>query len=753
MKEDIFAASIDSIIITDIEGIITRANPAAKSMLGYKRNELIGRPVSQLYAIEPEFEKVIKALETKGKFKGEIINKTKTGLEINCFLSANCIYDENGDISGTMGISRNITSNTIVRKEYEQLVNTISDIIFEVDAKGYFIYVNKSVKKILGYSPKKLIGTRYSDLVNKQHLALVSMQYKSHLENKRTQSYLEFQIIKKDGTLIWVGQQASTKYNLIHKDKIDGIYGVVRDIDAHKRTELLLAQSEDDYSELLETSSDLILSIDLKGNFLYVNNAWNRTMGYSKAELRKLNLFSIVHPGNRKQFSSLIKNVIKSGRTSDEGKIHQLVAKNGRTIYVEGIFSVKLENDRPISVQSFLRNVTNQKVTEKQLMQREKILFQITETLSDVFYFYNIKDKKYEYISSNCITILGASDEFFYAGKKHAKIFGHPEDQDKLKEANLNVDKGIPYDIDYRIIINGKTKWINEKSFPIRGDNEKVIANSGILRDITELKGAHEIIYNQNIEIGASILYAKRLQESVLPNQKKIREIFPDSFIMYKPKDIVSGDFYVVDLLKTNESEVMPTFIVGDCTGHGVPGAVLSLMCNVLIRESFTRQEVNTPSEALDFVRSRLINFFKSKRNGRIRDGMDVAFCVFNKSKNQLYFSGAYNSCVVVSGKSLKEYKGDRQHVGYTDKPSPYTNHIIDVKKGDMVFLYTDGYVDQFGGHGDKKYTKRKLHLLFRNAYYLTMEEFGKFLESSFIEWKGKFEQIDDVTVLGIRVE
>ena len=753
MKDLVFLASIDSIITTDVNGIITDLNPAAEIMLEFSKGELIGTSIKELYVFESESKEVLAEIVKTGKFNGTIVNRTKSGKEINSLLSANYIYNKDGDIVGTMGISRDITNNISLQKKHEQLISTVSDIIYSSNLEGYFTYVNKTVKKTLGFYPEELIGVNFKDLIYKPHLNAVNQHYQNHFEKKLEQSYFEFQIVKKDGSLLWVGQQTSTKFSSIHKNKIDGFYGVVRDIDDQKKTELLLAKSEEKYRELFDNSSDLIQSVDLNGNFLYINNSWKRTLGYSEEEMMNLNLFALVHPGSKELCSVLFDNISQSGECKEERVIYDLVAKNGNRITVEGAITITKTNGVPVSIQSFLRDVTKQKEIENKLFEREKTLSQITETLADVFFFYNIVEKKYEYISSNCKAVLGINSDPFCSEKSQSRFFCHPNDNDKLLEANHGLLLGDSYSIDYQILVDNKTRWINEKSFPIYDEIGKVVANSGICRDITDLINAADIINEQNIEIHDSIRYAKRLQESVLPNRKDVLDIIPDSFVLYKPKDAVSGDFYVVDYIRNNHNLIMPTIIVGDCTGHGVPGAMLSLMCNVLVRESFTRQEVNTPADALEFVRKRLVQFFKADNDKRILDGMDIAFCVLNKSENLLYFSGGFNSCVILRDKEIKEYKGDRQHIGFSDNPKPFNNHIIEVKSGDQIYLYTDGYLDQFGGERGKKFTKKRLHNLLLEICHLPMHEIGVKLEVEFFKWKKDLDQIDDVTIVGLRVD
>lgn len=753
MLQEFFRACIEGIIVTDLTGNITEANPAAQAMFGYSRDELIGTPVSRLYLSQEEHQKVITEVSTTGKFKRTILNINKAGSAFYSLLSANLIYGSDGEVIGMMGISRDIAEEISLKQKYEQLVNAVPDIIYGTGFEGKFTYVNDSVKRILGYDAEDLIGRLFVDLIHKPHQHYVAEHYRFHFEEKLAQSYLEFQVVKKDGDLLWVGQQVSTKFNVIEPARIEGFYGVVRDIDEQKRIECLLAESEEKYRELFDASTELIQSIDASGNFLYVNEHWKKAMGYTDEELSRLNLFALVHPDSQAHCSSLFADIIATGKFGESRTFYDVVSKDGRRITVEGAISIKLDHGRVVSVQSFLRDVSKQKEAERKLVSQEKTLRQITETLSDVFYLYNISEKKYEYISPNCETILGANSDFFYEGKSHTKKYGHPDDIEMMREANRKVDAGLSYEIDYRIIINGETRWINEKSFPITNDEGMVVANSGICRDVTDLKNAQQIIYKQNIEIGSSILYAKRLQDSVLPSTQQVADILPDSFIFYKPKEIVSGDFYVVDYIRTNDHEVLPALIVGDCTGHGIPGALLSLMCNVLVRESFVQHDVNSPSDSLDFVRKRLIKFFGSHDRKVIRDGMDIAFCVINKKANQVYYAGANSHLVIVRDGEILEHKGEKQHVGYNENYTPFSSHVIDIKKNDCLYLFSDGYCDQFGGRRDRKFTRKKFYQLLIETSHLPMKDVKVVLHNEFLDWKMENDQIDDITVLGVRIE
>lgn len=748
---EVFNYSLDSIITTDPNGIITDLNESAKLMLGYPNNELIGQNVRILFASEDQATKVIDELSKADRFVGEILNRTKDGKILIIRLSANQVRNSKDEVVGTIVISRDITEKSMLRDEHNKLIHNVSDIIYTANLHGDFININQPVETILGYSVEEVTTKSFKDFIHEDHLEMVTEHYSNVFKERMKESYLEFKIIAKGGKEVWVGQHVNTKFNAQDNSRVDGYYGILRVIDKRKKAELKLQGSEKKYRDLINNSAELVQIIDQTGKFLYVNRAWEETMKYSKKDIETLKVFDLIHPESKDHCMKLF-NLIGQHAVIDSKRIlYSLVAKDGEKIIVEGSFSAKYDNDANIfSIQSFLRNVTLQKEAEHQLEQKERTLRQITETITDVFYLYNIVEQKYEYISPNCEETLGANAQFFYDGRSHTTEFGHPEDIDVLKGAKSDVYQGFSYDINFRIIVKGEVRWINEKSFAICDEAGNIVANSGICRDVTEIRQANETIRLQNLEIGSSILYAKRIQDAVLPSRTEINRVFPDSFVIFKPKDVVSGDFYIVENIKTIDNFEMPAFIVGDCTGHGVPGAVLSLMCNVLVRESFTRHDVNSPAGALEYVRIRLTDFFSNTDERNIRDGMDIAFCAVNDQNNQLYFSGANSKCILIRDGELTVFRGNRQHVGYDENPSPFEDHTIDFLPGDRFFLYSDGLTDQFGGDNGKKFGKTQLHALLRTN--LPMNKLGALIAAELEDWQGDSEQVDDITLLGVQL-
>ena len=252
-----------------------------------------------------------------------------------------------------------------------------------------------------------------------------------------------------------------------------------------------------------------------------------------------------------------------------------------------------------------------------------------------------------------------------------------------------------------------------------------------------------------------SIHYAQRIQNAILPSSTLINDCLPESFVLFKPKDIVSGDFYWVSPVTTsNTNEKVILFCVADCTGHGVPGAFMSLIGNSYLKLSLNEPSVNSPAQALDFLNKGVISTLQQNNTEKIKDGMDLALCAWFKTSNKLYFSGAKNPLYIIKNGELIEIKGDKHPIGaYLDGTlEPFTNHAVDLEGGECIYLFSDGYPDQFGGEKGKKFMYGKFKKLLLEIHTKPMKEQQQILNDRFVEWQGDMEQIDDVCIVGVRV-
>lgn len=292
-----------------------------------------------------------------------------------------------------------------------------------------------------------------------------------------------------------------------------------------------------------------------------------------------------------------------------------------------------------------------------------------------------------------------------------------------------------------------------------------------------------------NAEILSSIKYAKRIQTAILPAPEHAENVLKEHFVFYLPKDVVSGDFYFIEQANTTDASQknFSIFAAVDCTGHGVPGAFMSIVGNNYLVQGLTEPSVNSPADALNFLNKGVVKALRqdaSNKSNAVRDGMDIALCALENKTKTLHYAGAKNPVYVVRNNSvtnpfgenvpeknllksdsadiwLYEVKADKHPIGafMDEELQPFTNKEIPVQSGDMIYVFTDGFADQFGGShlpdGEgkgKKYTyKRFKQFLMAVSQLPTQEQFKK-LETEFARWKGNTEQIDDVLVIGVRV-
>jgi serine phosphatase RsbU (regulator of sigma subunit) len=197
--------------------------------------------------------------------------------------------------------------------------------------------------------------------------------------------------------------------------------------------------------------------------------------------------------------------------------------------------------------------------------------------------------------------------------------------------------------------------------------------------------------------------------------------------------------------------EILKLFAAADCTGHGVPGAMVSVVCNNGLNRSVREHGVINPGKILDKTREIVIQEFE-KSDEDVKDGMDISLCAINPEKNQLHWAGANNPLWILRNNEILEYKPDKQAIGKTENPKPFTTHTIELQEKDTIYIFTDGYQDQFGGLKQKKFRISQMRELFLSLTAKSMEEQRKIIDASFETWKGELEQVDDVCIIGVRV-
>jgi len=259
-------------------------------------------------------------------------------------------------------------------------------------------------------------------------------------------------------------------------------------------------------------------------------------------------------------------------------------------------------------------------------------------------------------------------------------------------------------------------------------------------------------LQSKNLKISESINYAQRIQSALLPDSATIKEALKDSFVFYLAKDVISGDFPWF-FQKCNNTYISAV----DCTGHGVPGAMMSFVGYFLLNEISAHIEEHNPGYILDKLDEKVKETLKQNDDSsNSRDGMDIALCSINLTNNIVEFAGAHRPLFLVRNNEIVEYKGERKGIGgltLKNHPKSFTNHKIDVQVGDCIYMFSDGLPDQFGGKGEtkKKYSLSRIKELIMQYPTVPMEKMKEIFEKDFIEWKGSNRQMDDILLIGIR--
>jgi serine phosphatase RsbU (regulator of sigma subunit) len=295
-------------------------------------------------------------------------------------------------------------------------------------------------------------------------------------------------------------------------------------------------------------------------------------------------------------------------------------------------------------------------------------------------------------------------------------------------------------------IVSERTDEILKKNEELKQQKEEISATLEVVSlQKKEIEDAQK-------QTNASISYAQRIQNAVLPNQKFIDTLLKEHFIFFKPRDIVSGDFYFI-------KQINDYFLIAaaDCTGHGVPGAFMSMLGIAILNEITQKTEIMHSNQILNDLRRQIKNSLnQTGKIGEQQDGMDIAFCAINTTTLEMSFAGAYNPCWIFrttnNETNLIELAADRMPVGIHIKEKDFSEQIFQLQKGDVFYIFSDGYYSQFGGAANNKYKTKRLREFLQTNYHKSLSEQKEAIENEFNTWKGSNLQTDDVLVIGVGV-
>jgi PAS domain S-box-containing protein len=551
-------------------------------------------------------------------------------------------------------------------------------------------------------------------------------------ESQRMSEELKEQsvILQQNAEEMQATQEELTRYNIQLNQQIEEVNKSQRRINA-----------------LLENSSEIITICDEKGKISFVSPSVTAILGYKPEELIGTNDESRILEKGKDDYREMLKLLVEDPSKSITVE-YQYITKKGEAIFVEVTGKNLLKEPAIAGIVLNTRDITERKVAEKEARMRSQM-----QSLSEN--------------SPDLITRLNKEGRIYYINPTIEKLtHSKPADllQKSIYETSLSDSVINTWDELIKEVLKKKDKIQIEMPFPTDGGslvmsvnaipefNEEQNIESILLvsNDITERKKAELEIQSKNKKITESINYAQRIQVAILPDQHRIKQLFPQFFMFYKPRDVVSGDFpWFVE----NGDDVYIAAV--DCTGHGVPGAMLSLIGYFLLNDIVKSQKIVHPGEILDILDSSVTRTLKQDVEGsEMKDGMDICLCKINKKEGIFEYAGAHRPLYLLRNGEILEFKGDKFPIGggIFKNQTNFTNHIINIQKGDSFYFCSDGFPDQFGGPENKKIGPARIKTLITENkgikdFTKQYDVFANFFEN----WKGSYKQMDDVLLIGIK--
>jgi PAS domain S-box-containing protein len=549
------------------------------------------------------------------------------------------------------------------------------------------------------------------------------------------------------------------------------------------------------YRKLFDNSPIMMHSIDLNGTLLYVNNYWLKILGYSAEEVigKKSEQFftGVVRSSYRDKFEELIQ---KGYLNEFEA---EMVKKNGDVVVVLITSEVSYDaKGEPVQSFSIMMDVTKRKIAEREVLESKYKLDSILNNSVEAIFI--LQDEKIKYANPATTEILGYKQKELFESKFESIIY-HEDKQFVMNNYSKRMrGEEVPTRYSFRTVKrNGEVIWIEINAVFLLWDGKPAILvflvditsrkrqedmmnaqarglieknelqtkfndelkkknleldeNQRELQDYAdELKAVLEeiAVKNQRIEethqdMMDSIEYARIIQEAVLRISDNINENY-ENFVLFMPKDIVSGDFYYY-----KENENLSIFVMADCTGHGVPGGFLTMLGVKLLQQVLGSTDALKPSRILEKLREQFKTVFSKSRH---HDGMDMAICVYDKDNLKLHYAGANLPALLVSNNEQTIMKPVFNPIGFYMNEKPFISQSFDVIPGDSIYMYSDGYKDQFGGEKGRKYQSRRFLKFLDEIGDKTMPQQKELLVEEYKNWKGKEDQLDDITILGVKL-
>jgi PAS domain S-box-containing protein len=496
---------------------------------------------------------------------------------------------------------------------------------------------------------------------------------------------------------------------------------------------------------LLENASEVITIYEDNGTVRYSSPSVYAILGYRAAELQGQSDRDKVHPDYREVYDRMFEQLAVHP-TEKVTVQYEYRAKNGSYVWIESTGTNNMNNP---AIHGYI--VNSRDITERRRAEQEQRMRSKMQALSE-----NSLDLIAR-LENESISYINPVIENF-TGKKPVDYLGKKVKETDLNQAilehwiqiveqvNTTNDK-VSLEMDFPTEEGTKIMQVN--AIPEFDENESLESVLVVSHDITERKLIELEIQNKNKKINDSINYAKRIQNAIMPNTRLINRALNDSFILYKPRDVVSGDFPWFVQMK---NEIFIAAV--DCTGHGVPGALLSLIGYFLLNDIVRSQKITDPGKILDLLDEGVTTTLRQDQDdSATKDGMDIALCRINLDTNEVAYAGAHRPLYFIRNSEMDEVKGNKFPIGggIFKNQTNFTTHILPMKKGDSIYFSSDGFPDQFGGPEGRKMGPKRVREMIQQVYTGPMKEAMNVFDREWESWRGEHKQTDDVLLIGIK--
>jgi PAS domain S-box-containing protein len=646
---------------------------------------------------------------------------------------------------------------------HEKIITNSFNSIVVADNNGEIIYVNNSTIELFGYEKNELVNQNLTILMPDSYATKHRKGMKNHKDtgqkNVIGKGKVQLEGRKKDGTTFPMHLILST-FNHNNKSYYSGeIHDLSSISKSEKERDFLFNQVtvlKNFYENILNNIPVDIAVFDKNHKYLFVNPQAIKNKELRKFIIGKDDFEYCNHVGRNTEIAELRRNqfnTIKKTRNIIEWE-DSIQNKNGEsdTTVLRKFFPVLDAKDEFEMIIGFGLDITESIKKDKELVK----LAQYPKENPNIVGRFNYKLAPL-YLNPTTKIFFENSEEKIKSFNQHIKA--HIK---KAIEKDITIRRDIIFEnhtFDISFVPISENNYINIYGIDVTDYRREIKAQQQELITLNKKLKSYNIILEKdveertlviskiNMELNSSISYAKKLQHAIISHQNIAKGVFKDSFIFYSPKDIVGGDFYFT--YKINDEII---FGVADCTGHGVPGAMLSLLCMTFLDSVVNTLKISNPQLILDKVNLLLKNSFKQE-DFLIRDGMDISIINYNKKKSELTFSGANSKMLIIDKKESRLIEGDKQPIGYwlASENSSFKNTIIPINHGLNVFIFSDGLPDQFGGEKGKKLKYSKFYELLFSINNSSSNEQKKTLSKFTKDWIGDYEQIDDITIAGVK--